>query len=75
MKRRLSALAAGMALLGLCACAEHNGPMERAGRNMDKAADKTATAVGKAVEKTGAAIERGGDAIQKKVDQKASGGS
>ncbi len=74
MRRRFSALAAGVLLLSLCACAEHNGPMERAGRNIDQAAGKTAAAVGKAMEKTGAAIERGGDSIQKKVGQKASGG-
>lgn len=45
------------------------GPMERAGKNVDKAADKTGHALETAAQKTGAAAERAadatGDALQK----------
>lgn len=45
------------------------GPMERAGKNVDHAAKKTGQAVEKAAKKTGAAAERAaeatGDALQK----------
>ena len=64
-------IAAGLTLL--LGCAEHNGPMERAGRSVDHAANVTAKAVGTAVSKTGAAIERGGQNVEQKVDQKAQG--
>ncbi len=60
-------------ILLLTACAEHNGPMERAGRNIDHAANVTVNAVGKAMQKTGAAIEHGGQKVEDKVDQRASG--
>jgi predicted small secreted protein len=55
----------------LVGCAAHNGPMEKAGRSVDKAASKTVEAVGKAVEKTGEALERGGESIQSKVKSQA----
>jgi len=60
---------AGSLLTGL-ACAEKNGPMEKTGRAVDKAAAKTVHAVGKATEKTGEALEKAGDKMQDK-----SGGS
>jgi hypothetical protein len=45
------------------------GPMERAGKNVDHAAKKTGQAVEKAAQKTGAAAERAaeatGDALRK----------
>ncbi|MGC8723423.1 MAG: hypothetical protein ACP5VF_06080 [Acidobacteriota bacterium] len=66
-------LTLALALGALAGCAEHHGPMERAGQAVDHAANKTADAVGTALEKTGSAIERGGQKIQQKVDQKASG--
>lgn len=61
----LTALAGGL-VTGL-ACAERNGPMEKAGRAVDKAAAKTVKAVGKATEKTGEALEKAGDKIQEKA--------
>lgn len=73
MRRKSALLTALLGTLLLTACAEHNGPMERAGRSIDHAANVTAGAVGKAMEKTGAAIEHGGQKVQDKVDQKASG--
>ncbi len=71
MSRIPAALLLVVSVLCLSACAEHNGPMEKAGRGIDKAVNKTAEAVGKALEKTGSAIEQGGHKIQKKVDEKA----
>lgn len=65
-KRILITLAAGGLMAGL-ACAEKNGPMEKAGRAVDKAAAKTVKAVGKATEKTGEALEKAGDKIQEKA--------
>jgi hypothetical protein len=40
------------------------GPMERAGRNVDRAADKTGKALGKAAEKTGEAFEKAGKKLK-----------
>ncbi len=59
-------LAIGLAL----SCAEKNGPMEKAGRAIDKAANKTVKAVGKATEKTGEALQKAGD----KIEEKSQGG-
>ena len=53
------------------ACAEKNGPMEKAGRAIDKAANKTVKAVGKATEKTGEALQKAGD----KIEEKSKGGN
>ncbi len=69
----ITAFTLALALGALAGCAEHHGPMERAGQAVDHAANKTADAVGTALEKTGSAIERGGQKIQQKVDQKAGG--
>lgn len=74
--RRINGFALGAVLAGaalLVGCAEHNGPMERAGRAVDHAANATAKAVGTAMSKTGAAIESGGQKVEQKVDQKAQG--
>ena len=73
MRRSVLILLAGTALLFLAACAEHNGPMERAGRAVDHATNVTVKSVGKAMDKTGEAIERGGEKIQEKVDRKSGG--
>ncbi len=73
MRRRLTVLLIPAALLLLTACAEHNGPMERAGRAVDHAANATVKAVGTAMEKTGTAIDHGGQKVEQKVDQKSQG--
>ncbi len=59
-----------LALAALLACAEKNGPMERAGRALDKAGSKTVKAVGKGLEKTGEALEHGGEKLQEKAEGK-----
>ncbi len=74
MRGRLTTLLGAAALLILAGCAEHNGPMERAGRAVDHAANATVKAVGTAMEKTGTAIEHGGQKVEQKVDQKSQGG-
>ena len=69
MRRRTLILSVLAALALLVGCAEHNGPMEHAGRAMDHAGNVTVKAVGTAMTKTGAAIEHGGQ----KVEQRAQG--
>ncbi len=65
---RFAVAAIVAAALGtLSACAEKNGPMEKAGRALDKAGAKTAEAVGKAAKKTGEALQKAGDKIQEKT--------
>lgn len=73
MRKSVPILLSAAALALLTACAEHNGPMEKAGRAVDHAANVTVKSVGKAMDKTGQAIARGGEKIQEKVDRKASG--
>ncbi len=70
----LLVLFAAASLAVLASCAEHNGPAERAGRSVDKAANKTAKAVGNAMKKTGEALEKAGEKVKKKVDEKSGGG-
>ncbi len=68
---RLAALVAMVFVAGLfMSCAEKNGPMEKAGRAVDKAASKTVQAVGKATAKTGEALQKAGD----KIEEKSKGG-
>jgi hypothetical protein len=69
MKRILLLAAVISALAGL-SCASHNGPMERTGRAIDKAASKTVEAVGKGMDKTGEVIESGGEKLQDKAQGK-----
>ena len=64
----------GIAVLVLCilvagvfGCKKKEGPMEKAGREMDKAAEKTGQQINKAVEKTGEKIEKAGDKIKDSV--------
>jgi uncharacterized lipoprotein YajG len=59
-----------VALALLAGCAEHNGPMERAGRAMDHAGNATVRAVGTGMSKAGAAIERGGRHLEQKASRK-----
>jgi hypothetical protein len=49
----IAVLAAGTLTIGIAACERHEGPAERAGKEIDKA-----------MEKTGQQIEKAGDAIQ-----------
>jgi len=49
----VAAAAAVAVLIGLCGCEKQQGPMERAGKQVDKAVDKT----GQQIEKAGESIQ------------------
>lgn len=70
MRRKINRWITLAALVLLAGCAEHNGPMERAGRAMDHAGDATVKAVGTGMSKAGAAIERGGQHLEQKASGK-----
>jgi hypothetical protein len=56
-----------VALVSLLACHRNQqaeGPIERAGKHVDNAADKTGKALGKAAHKTGEAFEKAGKKLQ-----------
>jgi hypothetical protein len=58
-----------LAACGITACgrnAKGEGPMERSGKAVDKAAKDTGEAVHEGVEKTGEATERAGEKMQGK---------
>jgi hypothetical protein len=48
---------------------EASGPMERAGKGVDNAADKTGTALKGAAKKTGEALESAGEATGRAFDK------
>jgi len=54
-KSNMSVAAAAVVavLIGLCGCQKEEGPMERAGKQVDKAVDKT----GQQIEKAGQSIQ------------------
>ncbi|MDD2852758.1 MAG: hypothetical protein PHY09_12780 [Desulfuromonadaceae bacterium] len=56
-------LALGVLMAGVSGC-KKEGPMERAGKDMDKAVEKTGQQIDKAIEKTGENIEKAGDKIK-----------
>jgi hypothetical protein len=49
----VAAAAAVAVLIGLCGCQKEEGPVERAGKQVDKAVDKT----GQQIEKAGQSIQ------------------
>lgn len=54
--------------LGITACsrnAKGEGPMERSGKSVDKAAEKTGEAVKDSVNKTGEGVENAGEKMQR----------
>jgi hypothetical protein len=60
----LAALILGILVVAVSGCKKSDGPMERTGREMDKAAEKTGQQIDKAVEKTGDKIEKTGEKIK-----------
>lgn len=60
----IAALVLGILVAGVSGCKKNEGPMERAGKEIDKAAEKTGQQINKAVEKTGEKIEKTGDKIK-----------
>jgi len=66
-KSVIVALVLGIVAAGVSGCEKKEGPLERAGKSMDKAADKTGQQIDKAVEKTGDKLEKAGDKIKESV--------
>ena len=63
----LAALILGILIVAVTGCEKKEGPMERTGREMDKATEKTGQQINKAVEKTGEKIEKAGDKVKDSV--------
>lgn len=57
-KNVITALVAGILIAGVAGCEKKEGPMERTGKEIDRAAEKTGQQIDKAVEKTGENIKR-----------------
>jgi hypothetical protein len=60
-------VAVGILVAGVSGCQKKEGPMERAGKEIDKAAEKTIKQVDKATEKAGEKIEKPGEKIKDSV--------
>lgn len=52
---------------GMSGCKKNDGPMERSGREIDKAVEKTGQQINKAVEKTGDSLEKAGEKVKESV--------
>ncbi|MDA8431140.1 MAG: hypothetical protein M0T70_17945 [Geobacteraceae bacterium] len=63
----LAALIMGILIIAVSGCEKKEGPMERTGKEMDKAAEKADQQINKAVEKTGEKIEKAGDKVKDSV--------
>jgi len=59
-----AALLLGALVAVLSGCQKKEGPLERAGKEIDKAAEKTGQQIDKALEKTGEKVEKAGDKIK-----------
>lgn len=62
----IAAMVVGLLMAGTYGC-KKEGPMEKAGKEIDKAAEKTGQQINKAVEKTGDKVEEAGDKIKESV--------
>lgn len=62
----IAALVSSFLIAGASGC-KKEGPMERTGKEIDKAAEKTGQQINKAVEKAGDQIEKTGDKIKESV--------
>jgi len=54
-------------MAGVSGCKKKEGPLERAGKEIDRAAEKTGQQINKAVEKSGEKLEKAGDKIKESV--------
>ncbi|MDD2732714.1 MAG: hypothetical protein PHF56_02140 [Desulfuromonadaceae bacterium] len=54
-------------ITGVIGCKKKEGPMERAGKEIDNAAEKTGQQIDKAIKKSGENIEKAGDKIKDSV--------
>lgn len=62
-----AALILGILVVAVSGCEKKEGPMERTGKEIDKAVEKTGQHMNKAVEKTGEKIEEAGDKVKESV--------
>ena len=62
----IAALVLCILVAGVSGC-KKEGPMERSGKEIDKAAEKTGQQIDKAIEKTGTKIEKAGEKIKESV--------
>lgn len=62
----ITAVALGMLMAGVSGC-KKEGPMEKAGKEIDKTAGKTGEKIDRAVEKTGDKMEKAGEKIKDAV--------
>jgi len=63
----IAAMVLGLLVAGVSGCMKKEGPMERTGKEIDKAADKTGQQINKAVDKTGEKLEKAGEKIKESV--------
>ncbi|MHB8121263.1 MAG: hypothetical protein ACYDG4_03835 [Desulfuromonadaceae bacterium] len=63
----VAAMVLAILIAGVSGCKKKEGPMERSGREIDKAAEKTGQQINKAVEKTGDQLEKTGEKIKESV--------
>ena len=62
----IAAMVVGLLMAGAYGC-KKEGPMEKAGKEIDQAAEKSGQQINKAVEKTGDKLEQTGDKIKDSV--------
>jgi len=62
----IASIVIGILIAGVSGC-KKAGPMERTGREIDKAAEKTGEKIDKAVEKSGEKLEKAGEKIKNSV--------
>jgi hypothetical protein len=63
----VAALVLSVLVAGLSGCKKKEGPAERAGKEIDKAAEKTGQGIGNVVNKAGEKMEQAGDKIKDAV--------
>jgi len=63
----LAALILGILIAGVSGCQKKEGPMERAGKEIDRGAEKAGQNIDRAIEKSGEKIEKAGEKIKKSV--------
>lgn len=62
-----AALVLGILVAGVTGCKKKDGPMERTGKEMDRAAEKTGQQLDNAIKKSGEKLEEAGDKIKNSV--------
>jgi hypothetical protein len=63
----LAALVLGILIAGVSGCQKKEGPMERAGKEIDRGAEKAGQKIDRSVEKSGEKLENAGDKIKESV--------